>query len=557
LFNGVIYAEGNARVRGAYTGTRPLTIVSMGNIYIEGDLRRGAGQGRIALLARKNVVLNPTQFITRVQGAQDRVVADYAFANITTTTGSSTTTLNLASPGGSAHAPFRVGDKIRVGDDDLTWRTITQVNASPSSLVIEPALSAAPADGSKIRLLTDPKFVSGKDTTIFPDNDPAENDDFQVSEYFYRLVNKHDVLARDVKFDVAPAASSYLLSLRSAGERKRALNIRMENAPAGNYNMRLSENNNAIAPNAVNNTTIEPVELMFVGKGVSSTTHDFTYNLRSVLNPPGTLGEDSTQTIAALRTRFNAEQYPPSDPPQQKWTLEYPTPYPGAANNVHLDSAAGYYYYRTGGEDKQQWLRWVNRALPTAPSAGSNHVALAMHHNAGPIAPLHYGTLRAESDNFEHNTPGSRAYAPRNIEVQAQIFVQEGAWFVIAPPLQHRIDVDSNGITDDVGDVALATRMLHAGYRVIVTGSIAQNYAPSALIDYDREEAFPNRSTAGPMSLWLNAMAHPTQIEHDGDALPRGRGRDWQFIIYNPDPDPFRESLDAPLPPTPDIELIN
>ncbi|HEY3780748.1 MAG TPA: hypothetical protein VGL56_06680 [Fimbriimonadaceae bacterium] len=83
-FSGVLYFEGNLRVRGVTPtlGTAaapvgcPLTVVSMGNIYIEGSITKGveqAGavavnllatspQGGIALLARDYVVLNTTQF---------------------------------------------------------------------------------------------------------------------------------------------------------------------------------------------------------------------------------------------------------------------------------------------------------------------------------------------------------------------------------------------------------------------------------------------------------------------------------------------------------------
>ena len=62
--NGVIFGEGNIRVRGQTTNApRSLTIVSMNNIYIEGSL--SAGDRKIALLARRNVVLNPTRVLER------------------------------------------------------------------------------------------------------------------------------------------------------------------------------------------------------------------------------------------------------------------------------------------------------------------------------------------------------------------------------------------------------------------------------------------------------------------------------------------------------------
>jgi hypothetical protein len=83
-FSGVLYFEGNVRLRGVTptVGTLvnpvacPITIVSMGNIYIEGSITKGVEQangstinvlgttpqGGVALLARDYVVLNTTQF---------------------------------------------------------------------------------------------------------------------------------------------------------------------------------------------------------------------------------------------------------------------------------------------------------------------------------------------------------------------------------------------------------------------------------------------------------------------------------------------------------------
>ncbi|MEP0767193.1 MAG: hypothetical protein HRF45_11710 [Fimbriimonadia bacterium] len=70
-FNGVIYAEGNVRVRGIIPGGHQLTIVSGGTIYIEGSIIKGrlANEGvgeescALALLAKDYVCLNTTQFV--------------------------------------------------------------------------------------------------------------------------------------------------------------------------------------------------------------------------------------------------------------------------------------------------------------------------------------------------------------------------------------------------------------------------------------------------------------------------------------------------------------
>lgn len=66
--DGVIYAAGNIRIRGtlATDPPRSLTVVAGNNIYIEGSLK--AGTKKTALIARKNVVANPTAIVSRVEG---------------------------------------------------------------------------------------------------------------------------------------------------------------------------------------------------------------------------------------------------------------------------------------------------------------------------------------------------------------------------------------------------------------------------------------------------------------------------------------------------------
>lgn len=76
--NGVIFAEGNVRIRGVVTAApRSLTVVSMGNIYIEDSL--DAAPRKILLLAKKNVVMNPTRVLGRPD-AQTTATAEQTVA---------------------------------------------------------------------------------------------------------------------------------------------------------------------------------------------------------------------------------------------------------------------------------------------------------------------------------------------------------------------------------------------------------------------------------------------------------------------------------------------
>ncbi|MCC6484098.1 MAG: hypothetical protein IT209_04550 [Armatimonadetes bacterium] len=63
--NGVVYADGNIRISGVVAPNRQLTVVSNENIYIEGNVLKGdRDTSAISLLARKNIVVNTTQFLS-------------------------------------------------------------------------------------------------------------------------------------------------------------------------------------------------------------------------------------------------------------------------------------------------------------------------------------------------------------------------------------------------------------------------------------------------------------------------------------------------------------
>lgn len=61
-FNGIIYAEGNIRVWGQLPSGIPMTMISGGTIYIEGNLVKSDNTAGIALLAKDYVCVNTTQF---------------------------------------------------------------------------------------------------------------------------------------------------------------------------------------------------------------------------------------------------------------------------------------------------------------------------------------------------------------------------------------------------------------------------------------------------------------------------------------------------------------
>jgi hypothetical protein len=62
--NGVVFAEGNVRVRGRLRARTRLTVVSRGVIYIEGNIVKRDQDSSLALLARDHVCLNASAFPT-------------------------------------------------------------------------------------------------------------------------------------------------------------------------------------------------------------------------------------------------------------------------------------------------------------------------------------------------------------------------------------------------------------------------------------------------------------------------------------------------------------
>lgn len=75
-FNGVIYAEGNVRVRGVIPAGRQITIVTNGTAYIEGNILKGDEYSALAILARDYVCLNTTQFVRRALWSPASAITD-------------------------------------------------------------------------------------------------------------------------------------------------------------------------------------------------------------------------------------------------------------------------------------------------------------------------------------------------------------------------------------------------------------------------------------------------------------------------------------------------
>lgn len=85
-FNGVIYAEGNVRIKGRIPSGRQITIVTNGTAYIEGNIVKGDERSALAIIAKDYVCVNTTQFLQRTfdspasaQGDPTNVESPYFF----------------------------------------------------------------------------------------------------------------------------------------------------------------------------------------------------------------------------------------------------------------------------------------------------------------------------------------------------------------------------------------------------------------------------------------------------------------------------------------------
>lgn len=145
--NGTIFSEGNLRIRGDVATSpapRSLTVVSLGNIYIEGSLSvdntASANRKKLLLLAKKNVIVNPTRAVLARTDVQ--TVATNTTGVIVGAT-SNTFSLSVA----NAYA-FNKGDYVTVA----AQKTIND----PTAVIIHGLVTADPTATSPQITITTP-----------------------------------------------------------------------------------------------------------------------------------------------------------------------------------------------------------------------------------------------------------------------------------------------------------------------------------------------------------------------------------------------------------------
>lgn len=319
-FNGVIFAEGNVRIRG-YLGSKDITVVSMGNIYIDGSIIRdqanpdnpGTGAKRIALMARRNVILNPT-------GVFPSVPMNYTEVRMMNNpiAVSSDTAANAGSIDLTNGAQLRDGDMLRIeGAGNQLYRVVG--NPAGTTVTIAPNLVRDVEGGGAVtvrmagsKLGSNAKFV------------------YEGGERFYDIgtgenAKKHlagaSSLVRDLKLDGAnptldPGSAPYFLNVLQSGQYKRAATLTLVTPGTAAPPIPVYTHQEVGSPDGL----IGLAEKLIEAPSATAGDRAFSYSLVD-FNPGGPVrGSDRAQNLEDFIFTFDFEQkipnpFPnPSDP---------------------------------------------------------------------------------------------------------------------------------------------------------------------------------------------------------------------------------------------------
>ena len=571
-FNGVIYTEGNVRVRGI--SDKDITLVSMGTIYIEGGINKNLTGGHVALLAKRNAVLNPTQFAARPAGLQvANLVSGTVIQTAVPLTGPFVGTPIL--PDNHIDVPvfetsrFRVGDRVTFGAQPQTW-LVTKVSIPTVNGVDGPGTISV-ANPNNVIL-----NANYSDRVAVVDDAPLYNG---ASQKAYNVGNFARDLLRDgaPNSDVTGSTAVYQLAFVHAGQFDPAIEIARQTGAT-------DPNTIDIKRDTTPDNVIRVAEKQLVAGGAA--VHDL-----------------ATLTLGGLRDQFTSLTMPTPPDPNLNWDL---TILPGLdglpkrnATSAHrlaavsttninpliprkflLTTSVGAYWNNSAtpnfiigsgfvpGDDTDPVLQPIvedlrtvreefygrydlatntlvqadfqgtNYALPTQPLPnGNNTIALSRPATSDSLATDLLANIKYDRPTF-----ADIVTEPIKVNVQATIYVQDGSWFVIAMPALTRPLIPA---APTPTEVTQAERYRRLNYQITVKANIAENFAPTGLFDYDNEQtpdqsATPLARGLGAQAQWLDSSSYPVA------------GARWQTINYiAPDPLPTNNTLYLPV--TPDI----
>lgn len=573
-FNGVIFADGNVRVRG-YLGNKNVTIASLGTIYVEGNILRGlintTNPPRIALIAKRNVVVNPTLFMalpvnwrdSDVNGVLNMIPLALANSDTSVVVGSTADdTARLANL-------IRIGDVIRVSGQATTVTAVDPVaGLTVSPAIVAPTSPAGPAiaAGSVLNVLNvDPPLKYSK-TTAFSSLDESPSSGsytYETEERFFQLSSPGGSLVREARFD-RPAGtygtSAYWLNYMHGAQMRRAFTLQRVGLGLKTASVKKSSS---------------PPTILDTEK-VLDLDGDGTFDLRDVDTSPGPSG-DAAETLDLLRTGHFPikdslnndlwkiiEETSTSQPvvgtvaarrlakvskgmsslplvgatylplalttsrqlawnngvnSTTTWFGGAPATTPTAVESDAVgEGVSEEFYWRTPllGGHVQSLMRTTARPLTdgaTVPPDGWRNSIILRMDDANLLPAYRVAAPRISPSNFS----STAAFTPITISIQATIIVRDGSFFVLPAPAMARANVNLNGdinpITGDNlvdgKDTATATLYRRLNYHLEVQGNIAQNLPPTGLEDYDTT-ADPDGKSVGSTARWLDAASYPS-----------------------------------------------
>ena len=249
-FNGVIFCEGDIRIRGVIPTDVQMTIVSMGTIYIDGSITRGIlksngeyltrpSRSRLMLIAKDYVALNTTQFFASSPQQEELPLINIAKEN--------GFELDGANKSMSLRASFLLRPK---GEDPSEWAPYLFRYKQNSGEMITPwmMISHAPSylGSSYLRMNVGPVSQEGSGIYKFQDNQryfPVHN----IQKNAFALYDSMSWGAGDRIIDIKGTNGTYKLGIQEDTEFK--LSPGFPKGKKGLQNYRFSKM--AIAPHDV------------------------------------------------------------------------------------------------------------------------------------------------------------------------------------------------------------------------------------------------------------------------------------------------------------------
>ena len=540
--NGVIFAEGNVRVRGTATGApRSLTVVSQNNIYIDGSLQVNAGAKKVLLLARRNVVANPTALVSRVDGAS--ILAATPAAN----------SIQISDDGGL----FQAGDWLSF--DAAPSAPPCQVSAVSGGAITLDSVPPSVAVGTVVRAVSDPLDASGLVRTDYEKlsglNQVLQRRLAVTGSGAVRLAFLHSAEQRPalaVGF-AAGSPTNAKLTTKNAGaagivatSAQKVVSIQQDGG-ADTFDLKTATTLTAFATSANSQTpqgapvwnyqfaaqsgydNIAPIALAGVGNRRALDGTSGTYPSQNVLGGGANdknlfVATSVAASVGGSAAPLLTDQWGSAPTPVSAFGF---APDPAADEDVLTGDAS--FYVPDAGAGAPQLFALDSRAVNVAPG---QTFALSLGRkadgtplvgfDADPAAANHLpfyrlGALKLEDVQTQQDTSTPpnvqfKGIKPVSMDIHAFVYAQTGSWFVIPAPrfdaaARNGDDADRNG-TVDGSDAVNAYRFGRYNYKVAFTGAIAENQ--TALVD-------AAGTVPGAVQIWSDSWANvdSTITEHN------------------------------------------